>query len=254
MKIVLPVVLLIGFCLVHFIKLMRLYLILVDRQIPFERFLLAYMRTTLLNLVVPFKLGEIYRVIVFSRLSKGAKTGFFSVLIDRFFDTFALVLILLPYQLLSGGKVTIPVMLLGAFLIGIVMLFIIFPSTFAFLNRYIIMAKTSKRSMMTLKALEVTNDWYEYAKKLVTGRYGIMILLSLGAWMVEMLVFAGFAGMIGENFGAASFAAYIDSILSLSTNSLNRTYTLISVIIVAVLTVLSMIYFVVAIKRNNSNG
>ena len=170
-----------GFLCVHLIKMMRMYLIVMDRKISFDRFVPAYLRTTLVNLLIPYKLGEIYRIGVFYRISGGFKTGFFSVLIDRFFDTLALVLILLPYQLLVAGKVTVPTILLFAFLAVVLMAYRVFPPSYEFPNRYIITSKESKRSMMALSALETVNDWYEYARDLVKGRYGILLLFSLAA-------------------------------------------------------------------------
>lgn len=252
MKIVLLVVVLLGFLLLHTIKLMRLYLIVFDKQLTFERFVPAYMRTTLVNLIVPFKLGEIYRIGVFYRISGGFATGFFSVLIDRFFDTFALVLILLPYQLLAEGRVSTPVILLAAFLISVVLVFTIFPSTFMFFNRYIIMSKTSHRSMAVLKGLEVLNDWYEYAKALVVGRYGILILFSIVAWMMEILVFAGFSKLYAKSFSTSAFSAYIDSILLGKSNELNQLYTICSIVIIAILTVASFVYYLVRSKNVNA--
>ena len=107
MKIAIGAVILIIFICVHLIKMMRLYLIVMDRKVSFDRFVPAYLRTTLVNLVIPYKIGEIYRIVVFSRISGGFKTGFFSVLIDRFFDTLALCLILLPYQILFSGFIPV---------------------------------------------------------------------------------------------------------------------------------------------------
>ena len=178
MKAAVGAAVLIGFLCVHLIKMMRLYLIVLDRKIAFDRFVPAYLRTTLVNLLVPYKLGEIYRIGVFYRISGGFRTGFFSVLIDRFFDTPALVLILLPYQLLISGKVTVPTLLLAVFEIVVLGAYRVFPPTYAFLNRYIITQRESKRSMMALSALEGVNGWYEYARDLVTGRYGILLLFS----------------------------------------------------------------------------
>ena len=99
MRILLGAIALIAFCMVHAIKMMRMYLIIMDQKVSFDRYVPAYLRTTLVNLIVPYKLGEISRIGVFYRISGGFKTGFFSVLIDRFFDTLALVMILLPYQM-----------------------------------------------------------------------------------------------------------------------------------------------------------
>ena len=123
MKVAAGAVILIVFLLVHLIKMMRMYLIVMDRKVSFDRFVPAYLRTTFVNLLIPYKLGELYRVFVFYRISGNLMTGFFSVLIDRFFDTVALVLILLPYQLLVSHTVTVPTILLSVFVIFLIPLF-----------------------------------------------------------------------------------------------------------------------------------
>ena len=249
MKIVLLPVLLLGFFLIHLIKMMRMYLILMDRNISFERFVPAYLRTTLVNLIIPFKLGEIYRVGVFYRITGGFKTGFFSVLIDRFFDTLAIVLILLPYQILVSGHVTLPVILLTAFLIVVVFAYGIFLSTYKFLNRYIITSRTSKRSMAALKGLERLYEWYDYVKRLVRGRYGILILMSLAAWLCEVLVLVGFAHLMGQGFTVADFGNYIESIISGSTYELKRLYTMASIAVMLAATIISTGYYLLVQKR-----
>ena len=83
----------VWFLVIHFIKLMRMYLVLLDQKIEFKKFIFGYLRTTAVNLIIPFKLGEIYRVAVFSKLSGKVRIGLTSVIADRFFDTFALIII-----------------------------------------------------------------------------------------------------------------------------------------------------------------
>ena len=231
------------FLCVHLIKMMRLYLIVMESGTSFDRFVPAYLRTTLVNLLIPYKLGEIYRVAAFSRISGGFRTGFFSVLIDRFFDTLALVMILLPYQLLISGKVTVPTLLLTAFLVVVLMAYRVFLPSYTFLNRYIITSRDSKRSMMALAALEKAGGYYRYANGLVTGRYGILLLFSLAAWLLDM----------GHPFSVADFGSYIESIVSGSEYDTKRLYTLCSAAVIAVLTVIFTIRYLIVSKRSKNN-
>ena len=53
----------VGFIAVHFFKMLRLYLVLMEHRISFGRFILLYLRTTFINLIIPFKLGELYRIL-----------------------------------------------------------------------------------------------------------------------------------------------------------------------------------------------
>ena len=245
MSIALAAALFIGFILVHAIKLMRLYLILVEEDIPFGRFVPAYFRTTLLNLIIPYKLGEIYRIGVFARITGGFRIGFLSVLVDRFFDTLALVLILLPYQLVISGRITLPVLLLFVFVVCVVFFYLVFPSTYTFLNRYIIVKRTSSRSLAVLGGLEAVHEWYEYVKKLVTGRYGMLTLFSFGAWIGEIMVLAGFYKLWGNDFALNDFGGYIESIVSGGTYSLKERYSLISIIIILAITVITLAMYLI---------
>lgn len=237
------------FLCVHLIKMMRLYLIVMDQKLSFDRFVPAYLRTTLVNIIVPYKLGEIYRVAVFARIAGGLRTGFFCVLIDRFFDTLALVIILLPYQFLIAGKVTVPVILLTAFEAVVLVAYRVFKPTYVFLNRYIITSRDSRRSMMALSALEKLDEWYEYTRNLVTGRYGILLLSSLAAWILEIAVLAGFTKICGGGFSVSDFGAYIESIVSGSSFPTKRLYTIASASVVAILTAVFTIRYLIAAKK-----
>ena len=249
MIILIAVLTLAGFLGVHLIKMMRMYLIVMDRKISFDGFVPAYLRTTLVNLAVPYKLGEIYRIAVFYRISGGFKTGFFSVLTDRFFDTMALVMILLPYQLFISRSVTVPTIMLTVFLAVVLMTYVVFPSSYVFLNRYIITSRTSKRSMTALMILEHVNGWYEYVRDLVTGRYGILLLFSVAAWILEIAVLAGFSRICGRNFTVADFGAYIESIVSGRGFELGKRYTLTGAVIMAVLTIVFTAIYLIRRRR-----
>jgi len=249
---VIPLIILclIGFVLVHVIKLMRMYLVVIEQKIPFDRFIPAYLRTTLANLIIPFKLGEVYRVGVFSRITGSINIGFFSVLIDRFFDTLALLIIILPYQLFGGKGVGTPVIFLAIFLLVVIFTYGMFPSTYRYLNRYIITSRTSKRSMAVLRGLEKINGWYLYVEKLVSGRYGLMFLLSIGAWLLELLEILGIAKIFNIEFKLADFSKYISSILSTQSSLINRMYTLYSILIIAIACVIFTVRYLIRRKKH----
>ena len=230
---------LLGFALVHMFKMIRMYLIVMEKNVPFKRFLAAYFRTTLVNLIIPYKIGEIYRVAVFSRITGVFNVGLFSVLVDRFFDTLALLIILLPYQIFSGRGISASVAVLTVFLMLLIFAYACFPSSYKYLNKYIITSRTSKSSMMVLRVLELVNECYMYVKELILGRYGLLMLFSFGAWIVEILVLMGIARTIGFGFSASEFGDYISSIMSAGTTRLSLLYTIISAVIIGIACIIS---------------
>lgn len=96
-----------GFILVHLAKMLRLYLVLMEHKISFGRFVLLYLKTTLVNFMIPFKLGELYRIFAINRETGHWQVGVLSVLVDRFFDMMTLCVILVPLDLFLYGKMSI---------------------------------------------------------------------------------------------------------------------------------------------------
>lgn len=235
----LPVILIL-FLLVHAFKAMRLYLIVIDEKIPFRRFLLLYSFTTLVNLVVPYKLGEFFRIFVFIKATGDKKIGFLSVLLDRFFDTVALVLILLPYELLQGGIVSSSTLLLAVFVVVLVFVYISFPSFYTYLNRYIIMNRSSKGAMGSLKLLELLKSGADYVRRLIHGRYALLVICSFIAWLLECAILHFMSGLFNLDEGN-DISSYIQSIISSGKTELMSRYVTFGIVMMTLATVVTFI-------------
>ncbi len=79
---------LLGFVVVHAAKMIRLYLVLMERRIVFRRFVLLYLKTTFVNLIVPFKLGEVFRIYCISRETTKFQIGTAFLIRRRFYCFF----------------------------------------------------------------------------------------------------------------------------------------------------------------------
>ncbi len=234
----------IGFLVIHTIKLFRMYLVLLERRIPFHKFVFAYCRTTLVNLIIPFKLGEVYRMAVFSRILGNAGMGIAGVIVDRFFDTMALVIILLPLHILDSSRISVVSVFLVVFVVFVIFIYMTFPSAYRYLNRYIIVHRGAGFSMTVLKWLEVMNSGYEHIRQLIKGRYALLIIMSFGSWVIEGCLLYVVAFMTGEYYDAGVFSDYITSIMSSGGSELMSRYLTMSIVLMAVCTITSgIIYF-----------
>ena len=230
------IVCLIWFFVIHTIKMFRMYLVFLEHRVEFKKFVFAYLRTTLVNLIIPFKLGEIYRMFVYSRIIGNPGTGVAGILVDRFFDTAALVLILIPLHVLYPDKISGVSVFLAVFVVFIVFVYMIFMPAYSYLNRYIIINRESRNSMAVLKFLEVIRSAYDYVKRLVSGRYAVIILMSFAAWVLEGGLLFVIAWITGLPYNAGVFSDYITSIMSTVNNALQRKYTVFSIIVIAICT------------------
>ena len=178
--------LLAGFILVHTAKMLRLYLVLMEHKIGFGRFVLLYLKTTLVNLIIPLKLGELYRIFCISRETKHWQVGVLSILVDRFFDTLALCIILLPLDIFVFGKISFITLLFIGIMALIVICYVSILPTFQYLNKYIIRQKSSARAMAALKGLDVVKVWYDFTQNLISGRFALILLFSFAGWLFEI--------------------------------------------------------------------
>lgn len=226
----------VWFLLIHTIKMFRMYLVLLEHKVEFRRFISAYLITTLVNLIIPFKLGEIYRMFEYSRMTGNPGTGIAGTLVDRFFDTMALVLILVPLHVLYPEKISAVSVFLAVFVIFITFVYMIFIPAYSYLNKYIIINRDSNNSMAVLRFLEVLKSAFDYVKRLVSGRYALIILMSFAAWVLEGGLLFVVARILGIEFNAGVFSDYITSIMSTTKNVLQEKYTIFSIVIMAVCT------------------
>ncbi|MCR4890662.1 MAG: flippase-like domain-containing protein [Lachnospiraceae bacterium] len=224
---------LILFLAAHTAKFIRLYLVLMEeKRLPILQTLGLYARTTFVNLLIPFKLGEFYRIFEVFLFTGSGKVGVSCVAVDRFFDTAALLAIILPFELLFVGRLSLFPLLLFVGLIILLFLYLSFQPSYRYLNRYFICRKRSQRALGALKALDLANDWFQYVRRLVSGRSPLILLSSFFGWGMEFLALKVFAGLFGEIFGIYEFNQYINSIFLSGDSMVEKPYSLVALVIV----------------------
>ncbi len=237
----------IFFALAHLFKAARFYLVLLEQDIPLKSYLFLYARTTLVNLVVPFKLGELYRVAaVYNVTGKGDRTphgamSVLSVCVDRFFDTAALLSIILPFGLIYGGSIEFAPLMLFLALFIFALVYLSVPKSYLYLNEYIIMYRQTRRSVSILKWLEVIKEWYEFTHGLIKGRAPMIIIASFLGWGAEFMALRSFFSMLGKSFAIEDFSRYINSLLSSVPYSMARAYNSLGTAIIAMMTLVLFI-------------
>lgn len=227
-----------GFFVVHLLKMMRFYLVLLEQKISIREFVFLYVKTTFLNLLIPFKLGEVYRIFCVIRLTDCMQIGILSVILDRFFDTFILLLFLLPYDLLIFRGITWTTGILLIFLLLVLLIYRMFKPTYLYLNEYLIRNSKSRRGIHMLSAMEMLREWYDYIRELIKGRQYLIIFCSAFGWIAEFFLLSLLSGYDQKPFGLNEFAAYIQSIFSTEKGELFLHYNYISMCILLALILL----------------
>lgn len=245
---------LIGFLVVHLAKMTRLYLVLMEQNIGLGKFILLYLRTTFVNLLIPFKLGEIYRIYSISRETGVWQVGVLSILVDRFFDIIGLFIVLLHFDFFIRGSIST---ITGIFLVVIVLLvclYKVFMPTYNYLNEYLIVHKHSKRSMLSLRGLDIGREWFLFVKGLIRGRYALIIGTSLCGWLVEVAALKAFAMYMGITFGITDFPDYIKAIFASGNSELLSYYSLVSAALIGVITIIGYVFYLAERSKNRAGG
>jgi len=238
------------FAAIHMVKMIRFYLILMENRIKGKRFIKLYIKTTFVNTTLPLKTGELFRMYCFGQEFDNYKIGILSVLIDRFFDTCGLLIILIPCEAVLLKKYSIVVFLLFIFLLLAASAYLLFPSTYCYLNRYLILNGSSKGVIKTLQLLEEVNEWFKYARHLLKGRSAAVFLLSCLAWVLEYFILRIISDICAFTYSVDAFDIYINAAFSGASNNLLRVYVLMGSIVFALTTLI--VYGIAYVKRRKS--
>ena len=195
------IVLAILFVIIHLFKFIRIYFLLLEEGISLKRRIKIYIKTTFVSIVLPYKLGELFKMYSYGYETKNYAKGIISVLMDKFFDAVILCLVLVPYGMIQNGHISSLTYILLAFIIVILVVYLSFESTYYYLNKFFIIKNKSKKGLFALNMLEKLNGIYISAKEMIHGRYVVLLCLTAIIWTTEALfiyIMSGFMNIKTE--------------------------------------------------------
>ena len=172
---------------VHTLKAARLYLSLYGNKFDIKEYIKTYCKVIPVNIILPFKTGELFRIYCFGYLIKNNLKGIVVVLLDRFMDTTALITLILLICFFDKIHITFLIYILIIFSFILFLIYYLFPGFYKFWKHYFLSEKATKRKLWALKILEKINSVYIEITNIVKGRGIILYFLSLIAWVVELL-------------------------------------------------------------------
>lgn len=196
----------------YILKGIRLYIIMLECRIPTITFIKLYLKTTLVNIALPFKFGEVFRIYCYGTELRNYKMSIFLVLIDRYFDTIPLLLLLITSMFIGQIEVTVLLMLIIGFLLSITFVYLIFPSSYQYLNRYLIMNTHTERGIKVLASLKIFKNWYYSIQSLVKKRTLLILLISALTWVLEYGALVILSFYLQEEFVGKDFMEYINAV------------------------------------------
>lgn len=199
---------------VYFIKGVRFYFLMLEQKIETRRFFKLYLKTTMINLILPFKLGEAFKIYCYGEEIKSYKTSIICVLIDRYFDTIPLFFILGIISMSKEKNVSAILVIILGFMLICSILYFLFNSFYFYTNRFLIMNSYSKNVINYLIILEKLKKEKDNIKLLLKNKVGIYLLLSTLAWIFELINIYVVSYLFTEKFLINIPINYISSIFS----------------------------------------
>ncbi len=230
----------------HVFRIIRLYLVFLDYKLPISDFVLTYTRGTVFSIVTPFKLGEFYKWRLFSNLIGENLKSLILIVIDRFFDTIILSLILVPYILTGSHSIISTLSILVV--LSLLIFFVIFDESYKYLNNFLMFNSKSDRGVKALSILERFKDNYDYINNVIIGKKVLMLVTSVLAWSFELLAFMYFCSKAKISFSYSIFVESINSSFSLIVQNDYLIYCAICLLVLYVIVLGRKVY-----ERNNSS-
>ena len=196
--------------IVNGIKMARLYVLFCGKHLAPVAYVNKYMSTSLINMIVPFKAGEIWRGVMFGKMVRSYISSFVIVLFDRFIDTAALLTLVAVVCLYTGMPMTMMYAALTLFLVMGVVVYLNFFSLYRYWNRVLILRANTKSTLMALTALDTLKKVVWEVRQTSSGKFMVLFIASVVAWGVEVLA----AGFFGYALTGRGVNAYLNTVLT----------------------------------------
>lgn len=235
--------------LVYAVKGFRLYFILLGQGMSFRQYLKQYCKVIPVSIILPFKLGEFFRIYCFGYQIKSYFNALVIILLDRFVDTLALVGVVLFFAVLNGSSINGIVYLLILFLICLIVAYLLFPEIYRYWTHYFLLRPATRKGNRMLEALEYCNQAYKGIIRIAGGKSIILFILSVIAWGVEIggiLLLNRMGSMEKES---EVILNYLSSALNGQQNVYLQQFVIVSVLLMLCVYVLLHLYMSVRKER-----
>lgn len=195
------------------LKAVRIYFLLMYNKLSFSNFVHVYLQTTYINLLLPFKLGELYRIYRFTVLSNNMALGVTVVIVDRVFDSLPLCIYILSSRVISGSAISLAFIFIVVFIMIFLLFYFMFGSFYKLLNHFFIFKSESTRGLKALYILKELKKIHQLCENIVKDKVIILLTISTVCWGIEFLTAylnssSGNSGIIINYVNAVLFGEY----------------------------------------------
>ncbi len=183
----------IAYLTAHFIRIVRLALLIGDARLSLRQLVAVHFFTSAVNLGLPFKLGELYRIGELSTVAFGAFNALVVWWVERCFDV-SLVLILLILAIGFGpatGGTYWAVLATSVLFVTLTLIVVtLVPDNLRRLGNHIIRRYEADWTIEALRRIAQARGLFRRMSRKLEGRYASLAVCTLIIWMLEGLSLA----------------------------------------------------------------
>jgi hypothetical protein len=183
----------------HVLRMLRLVLLTLDKRNNAFPLVSAHALTALPSSFLPFKLGEVLRLVAFFRVFDTRQKAIAVWLAERFGDVLVITTFILGLYLLD---IKVPPDMRAVFIIfvlvsgiGLLGLFAV-AKVFVYLNRHLVLTSLSPRGLLLLRTSHVLRSLETSIHSSLEGRVSGFLLLSVLIWFFEILALSLFISLL----------------------------------------------------------
>jgi hypothetical protein len=200
------------YLLAHSLRALRLTIMMNDPRIGLRETLGAHTIAASASLLVPFKLGEVFRVAEVTRLSGSLSRGVLTVWSERMLDLVVITLAMLAAMVFRPGlfpSAASGVLLTLAVIVGTLVLFYVLPENLEGAKLFIIRRYHTPWSINTVRTVDGVQRVIESAPGALRRRWPTLLSLTTFIWVLEIgalgLLLPRDGGVITSTLAATAF-------------------------------------------------
>ena len=215
---------LIGFIiylLSHALRVVRLIFLSADPSIRIKSLFSAQLKANGVNLIIPFKIGEAYRLISFKKFFGTYSNSFSILLCERFLDIILITSFLVLSVMASGLDLELlsNLMLLSIFiLLIIVFLYFCLDEVLLLTNRLFVGKESTVFNLRIIKGSSRLINILRDTKSILSSKVFSCLSITLMIWTFEILVFYFLLSSLDLNIFIIIFLAVCVALSSLLPN------------------------------------
>lgn len=183
------------YVLSHVLRFVRLRVLLIEMRLGFRHLLWTHFETAWVGALLPFRLGELFRVIRLSEVTESWRDGVAAYVVEKFFDgAFLLVIVVGVIGLeRASGELSLLAVTLAFVAGGALFVYWSLPGSIGYLAS-LLLGGRSQRSLVSLRLLDQIRELYGAVVSKVHQRSLPLFGLTVLIWAIDLSAYGLLVG------------------------------------------------------------